>query len=231
MILAIASLPTIFGRLLLAAAVGGVIGLEREMRGRSAGLRTTMLACMAAAAAMLMAERLFTDLAGGGHDPGATARVIQGILTGIGFLGAGAITRDGRSIRGLTSAAVLWIATILGMIVGAGQSAFALFGLAITMFILIVLRQVESRLRREWYGSLVVTVQMTGISDLEIKRLLEAAHLQVKHVCLHYDVEAKERTLRCDVKYHKGHLFQLAEQVVGELAASRGVLTVDWSHS
>jgi putative Mg2+ transporter-C (MgtC) family protein len=230
MILALASISVVFGRLLLAAVVGGVIGLERETRGRAAGLRTTMLACVSSTAAILMAERMFTDVAGGGHDYTASSRVMQGILTGIGFLGAGAINREGRLVHGLTSAAILWVATILGLIIGSGQWGFALLGLGLTMFILVVLRRFESHLHRDWFGTLVVTVQIAGISDAEIKQRLQSAHLEVKHVCLHYDMEAKERTLRCDIKYHKNHLFHLAEQVVSELAQCRGVLTVDWTH-
>ena len=209
-------------RLILACVAGGIIGLEREMRGRAAGLRTTLLTCVAAAVAIIGAEQIF-----GGHGDGSS-RVMQGVLTGIGFLGAGAINREGRQVHGLTTAAVLWIATILGMTFGAGQWQFGLLGVGLTMFILVVLRKLETSLRRDWIGTIGVTVQMAGISDTEIKHRLEAAGLHVKHVSLDYDLDAKQRTMRCELKCHKDHMFQMAEQIANDLAQCRGMIAVNW---
>ena len=101
-----------------------------------------MLACVAAAAVAILADQIYEN----------PSRILQGILTGIGFLGAGAITRDRRAVHGLTSAAVLWVATILGLIFGSGLWGLGLLPLVLTMFILFVLRQVEGRLPREWQG-------------------------------------------------------------------------------
>src|SRR5947209_14869944 len=119
--IAIAALPLsqVVVRLAWAAVAGCVVGLERELRGRTAGLRTTMLACIAGASAMILGGELF----GTGSE---SSRIIQGVMTGMGFLGAGAINREGRLIRGLTSAAVLWMVTILGLIFGAGQWPYGL---------------------------------------------------------------------------------------------------------
>lgn len=207
-------------RLLLASAAGLVVGLEREVRGRPAGLRTTMLACVGAAAGVILADRIYDN----------PSRVLQGILTGIGFLGAGAITRDRRAVHGLTTAAVLWVSTILGLIFGAGLWELGLIVLALMMFILIVLRKGEKHLPRDWQGTLTITIQMSGATDTEIKDRLEAAHLSVKHVCLDYDLQNRQRTLKCDIHTQKQHSFKLAEQVVSDLALCKGVMSVNWTN-
>src|SRR5688572_16880475 len=104
-------------RLGLACVAGLVLGFERERQGRAAGLRTTLLACVASTLAMLLAHHFVIEYAASGSnawrpDPG---RLAAGILTGIGFLGAGVIMRHGALVRGVTTAAVLWYATILGL--------------------------------------------------------------------------------------------------------------------
>jgi putative Mg2+ transporter-C (MgtC) family protein len=229
MILATLSMTDVSLRLLGAVAIGGIIGLEQQMRGRAAGLRTTMLACVASATAVLLGERLFGGLPGGASDTTAASRIMQGILTGIGFLGAGTINREGRLVHGLTSAAVLWIATILGLVVGAGEWRMAMMTAAWVLFILIVLRWIESCLHPDCHGKLTVIIQISGIGDAEIRKLLQDIGIEVKRVSLHYDLEAKRRTFNCDVKYRKHHPFHLAEKVVNELGQGVGVLAVDWT--
>src|SRR5690606_29104215 len=108
-------------RLGLAAMAGAIVGLERESHGRAAGLRTTMLVCVSAAVAMLVSHALFVASTGPGiswrPDP---ARLAAGILTGMGFLGGGAIIREGNMVRGVTTAAALWFVTVLGLAFGSG---------------------------------------------------------------------------------------------------------------
>src|SRR5262245_46793392 len=110
-------------RVLAATAAGALVGLERESHGRPAGLRTTMLTCVAAAIAMVVSECLFAETAT--SVPGANwrpdpARLGAGILTGIGFLGAGTILRHGSMTTGVTTAASLWFVTVLGLAFGSG---------------------------------------------------------------------------------------------------------------
>ena len=126
----------IVGRLALAAALGGIIGLEREYRGYAAGVRTMALVCMGSA--------LFSDNTGlFGGDP---SRVAAQVVSGIGFLGAGLILREGGSVRGITTAATIWTAAAVGMSVGAEVYIVAVFA---TLFavVLLELRVVTKNIR------------------------------------------------------------------------------------
>jgi putative Mg2+ transporter-C (MgtC) family protein len=129
--------------LLLAAGLSGLIGLEREWHVRTAGLRTHMMVGLGSA--------LFTmaglDL---GSDP---SRVAAQIVTGIGFLGAGAIFRSGETIKGLTTAAGLWTVAGIGMAAGAGLVAMAVTATVIGLFILYALLPVVDRIRGEDHGA------------------------------------------------------------------------------
>ncbi|WP_174873121.1 MgtC/SapB family protein [Vogesella oryzae] len=125
----------VFLNLLGALLLGMIVGYERTYHGRAAGMRTYGLVCMAAAALTSIAG--FPELWFGGHAPNvATAdptRVIQGIVTGIGFLGAGMIMKDGLNISGLTTAASIWASSAIGVLVGVGfyASAMLLTGLSV----------------------------------------------------------------------------------------------------
>jgi putative Mg2+ transporter-C (MgtC) family protein len=130
----------ILGRLALAAVLGGLIGLERELRGYPAGIRTMALITMGAA--------LFTDVSQtlGGED-----RIAAGIVTGIGFLGAGVIFREGYTVRGITTAATIWASAAIGMAIG--RELYLVAGLG-TVLVFIVLearpmtRRVDDAIRR-----------------------------------------------------------------------------------
>jgi putative Mg2+ transporter-C (MgtC) family protein len=121
--------PHVLLRLSLAAALGGAIGMERELRERQAGLRTHLVVCLGSALFTLVSAYGFREfLVSGGSlvrtDP---TRIAAQIVSGIGFLGAGAIIRQGLSVRGLTTAATLWLVAAIGMATGAGYYSAALF--------------------------------------------------------------------------------------------------------
>jgi len=130
----------ILGRLVMAAGLGGLIGLERELRGYPAGIRTMAL--------ITMGSMLFTDVSQllGGED-----RIAAGIVTGIGFLGAGVIFREGYTVRGITTAATIWAASAIGMAIG--RELYLVAGLG-TVIIFVVLearpftRRVDEAIRR-----------------------------------------------------------------------------------
>jgi putative Mg2+ transporter-C (MgtC) family protein len=138
-------------RLLAAALLGSVVGLERELREREAGLRTHLLVCMGAALFTLVSAYGFSDFmqSGGALVRTDPTRIAAQIVTGIGFLGAGAIIRQGLSVRGLTTAATLWLVAAIGMACGAGYYVPAFIGTGIALLTLGPLRTMSYRgLRR-----------------------------------------------------------------------------------
>ena len=104
-------------RPLAALLAGALVGLERSYHGRAAGLRTYALVCLGSALLVALADELMRGPAGGLGD---STRVIQGIVTGVGFLGAGVIVKEGFSVRGLTTAASIWVISAVGVVIGAG---------------------------------------------------------------------------------------------------------------
>lgn len=129
-------------RLVLAAGLGALLGFERELRHKSAGLRTNMLIALGSALFTLMSIEL---AAGTGADP---TRVAGQIVTGIGFLGAGAIMRTDSGVQGLTTAATVWVNAAVGVAAGGGQYHLALLATAITMIVLLVVAPIEAAIDR-----------------------------------------------------------------------------------
>ncbi len=134
-------------RLVIAAVLGGVIGLERELRGHWAGLRTHMMVAAGACVFIIAGEEI------AGKDVAAMTRIIQGVATGIGFLGAGTILKlsDLREIQGLTTASSIWLAAALGSAAGLAEYELAAAGLCVSLFVLGVLGPVENKLARRYH--------------------------------------------------------------------------------
>jgi putative Mg2+ transporter-C (MgtC) family protein len=128
--------PETFLRLALAAVLGGAIGLEREFRHKPAGLRTNMLIAIGSA----LFSILSVDLGAG---PGSPDRIAAQVVTGIGFLGAGAILRSGENIHGLTTAATIWVNAAIGMAAGLGSYTVATVAAAITLGVLALMPIME----------------------------------------------------------------------------------------
>ncbi len=131
-------------KLLLAVLFGGAVGLERETSRKPAGLRTNILIC--ASATMMM---LLSQLSVGGKDLGMEAmRVAAGVITGVGFLGAGAIIQSGGGVHGLTTASTIWAVAVLGLVLGAGYYLPAAIFTAVIVVTLVLLRKVEGFIAR-----------------------------------------------------------------------------------
>ena len=131
-------------RLLLAALCGGLLGFERELRQKSAGLRTNMLIAIGAALFTLMSYELAD---GPVADP---SRVAAQIVTGIGFLGAGAIMRTDGGIQGLTTAATIWVNAAVGVAAGGGEYHLAFIATAVTLGVLLLLNPLERAIDRRF---------------------------------------------------------------------------------
>ncbi len=127
-------------RIITAALLGAIVGFERERAGKPAGLRTHIIVCLGTAIVVLACS-------GSGMDMDGLSRVIQGIVTGIGFIGAGSILKlsEERDIQGLTTAAGLWMTAAIGVAVGLGTLGLALISTALTLVALWVLRVMEAR--------------------------------------------------------------------------------------
>jgi putative Mg2+ transporter-C (MgtC) family protein len=160
-------------RLALAVVLGGMIGVEREWRDRTAGLRTHILVCLGAAAFTILSAYGFRDWATDfsssvrpniNQDP---TRIAAQIVTGIGFLGAGAIFRSEDGVRGLTTAASLWIMAAIGMAVGAGYYELAIEATVLILLVLVGLRTVSHRINRSNRGEQVpLVMQVSGASAI-----------------------------------------------------------------
>ncbi|HYH23564.1 MAG TPA: MgtC/SapB family protein [Azospirillum sp.] len=134
-------------RMLLAVLCGTVLGFDREARGKAAGLRTQTLVSLSAAATTLVALQMYADVARAGHggdvDP---TRVIQGLAQAIGFISAGVMFQRGVNVRGVTTAAVIWMAGALGIACGAGLYWVAGVGLGLSVLVSVGFTWVERRL-------------------------------------------------------------------------------------
>ena len=145
-------------RLFLGAVIGGIIGFEREVHGRAAGFRTQLIVCVAAVLIMIVSENYYHYL----HniddslriDP---ARISAGALIGIGFLGAGVIIKSGFAVRGLTTAASIWIVSAIGLAIGGGLYLEAIVTALITILALIVLRSLEKKINTLRFKNIIIS--------------------------------------------------------------------------
>jgi putative Mg2+ transporter-C (MgtC) family protein len=166
----------IFLRLLLTVIAGAMLGFDREARGHAAGLRTTILVALAASVAMIQTNIL---LPLDGKDQGSFAvmdmmRLPLGILTGVGFLGGGAILKRGGSISGVTTAATLWIATVIGLCFGGGQLGLGVVATGLAILTLWGMQKIASHIPREHKGTLVVA-KVSGSPYPDLDSLLRPA--------------------------------------------------------
>ncbi|MBU4473200.1 MAG: MgtC/SapB family protein [Candidatus Omnitrophica bacterium] len=128
-------------RLSLSVVLGGLIGLERQLHRRTAGLRTHIVVTLGSCLIMLTSVYVFDIYKD--QVPLDPARIAAGVITGIGFLGAGAIIQDREKVRGLTTAASLWVAAAIGLAVGCGFYSGAIFTTILVVIVLLVLRYIE----------------------------------------------------------------------------------------
>jgi putative Mg2+ transporter-C (MgtC) family protein len=136
-------------RLAIACAAGGALGLNRRVRGKSAGLRTHALVSLGSAVVVLVADLYLRDSHG---DPGGLTRTLQGVVSGIGFIGGGAILKGGgdrsAGVRGLTTAASIWLAAAVGAAAGAGYGILAAVAVALAFIVLVGGTHIEVTARR-----------------------------------------------------------------------------------
>jgi putative Mg2+ transporter-C (MgtC) family protein len=170
-------LSTTIARLVVAAILGGLIGLERQLRHKPAGLRTNMFICFGAAMFTVLSDQLAGSL-GGDH-----TRVAAQIIPGIGFIGAGSILHARGSVVGLTTAATLFVVASVGMATGGGLYITAIFATIVILIALALLGRLEKKFGMK---SMLVTYEVTGANAestlVEANRVLDEAHSTMQNV-------------------------------------------------
>jgi putative Mg2+ transporter-C (MgtC) family protein len=211
----------LLGRLLLAAVLGGAIGAERELNDQAAGLRTHMLLTIGACLFTLISAYGFGS--GIGTDP---SRLAAQIVTGIGFLGGGAIVRHGLTVKGLTTAASIWATASVGVAVGAGSYVLGIGGAVLVVGTLFGLRRVSNVLQR-WGVSReeFVLVTVPGFDVRRIVELVEGERADLRGLEHHEDEDGDRVVLLVKLRPR-----YRPEQLLGALRRVEGVLQVEWEH-
>jgi len=196
---------TVLGKLLIAAILGGIIGWERHRRGRPAGLRTHLLVCIGVTLMMLVSEHIFVKYQGYKNDSILRidpARIAAQVVTGIGFLGAGTIMRSRASIRGLTTAASLWVVAGIGLAVGSGFILPAVFTTVIAIAILTLNSIVEKKMKRNKYRTIKMLITGQGHFLDEITQILEKNSVKLKNYKFKKNIQKNEIEYDLDVQYN-----------------------------
>ncbi len=159
-------------QLLVSFAVGAAIGLEREYRSKAAGFRTMIMICLG--------STIFTEVSIhlGVDNPD---RIAASIVSGIGFLGAGVIFKDGLTVTGITTATTIWISSAIGMAVGAGEYFIAIVGSGVVLIVLTLLEKIQGYVER-WHQTRSYRINVRGEEDFsqELERLFKSLHLNFK---------------------------------------------------
>ena len=189
-------------RLALACVASFVIGLNRDQHGHPAGVRTTMLVCLAAALAMVQVNLLLPIA---GKSPTSFVvmdlmRLPLGILSGIGFIGAGVIIKRGADVTGVTTAATIWLVTVLGLLFGGGNIIIGIAGSIVAVGILWLLKYVERHIPRESRGSLRLALASDSPSEAELRQRLLAANWTIAHWTAHYRPANVLTVVECELK-------------------------------
>lgn len=214
-------------RLLLTVIAGGLVGLNREDHGQPAGLRTTLLVCLAASISMVLVNFLLMteDHSGDSFFRIDPMRLPLGILSGMGFIGAGAILRHEGMIRGVTTAATLWFVTVMGLCFGAGQLALGLVSLALALAVLSGLKWAERRWKQQCQATLRVLAVGEGPSEQAITERLGAAGFHVASWNVSY---GEQNEFVADVRWRDLPERTQSPAVLREIARQAGVLRVEW---
>jgi putative Mg2+ transporter-C (MgtC) family protein len=221
--------PEVLLRVALAAVLGGVLGLEREFREREAGLRTHLLVCVGSALFTIVSAYGFSEFLRSGEavvraDP---TRIAAQIVTGIGFLGAGAIIRQGLSIRGLTTAATLWVVAAIGLATGAGYYSAAVITTGVALAALWPLRAFAYRMVRRYRGETgILLVQLpAGQSPGRVIDTVEDADARIES--LEIGQEGDRRNLELTLSLGRE---ELAHGLVAKISDVENVLEVRWAN-
>jgi putative Mg2+ transporter-C (MgtC) family protein len=215
----------IVAHLLVAVLAGGLIGFERSYHGRPAGFRTHTLVCLASAVLMIAAvyQSLWFTVAPIESLRIDPTRMAQGIMTGIGFLGAGVILKEGYSVRGLTTAASIWITAAVGILAGVGFYFTTAVAVALTVGTLAGFRWIETRMPRRYFAQLSVQfARGESMAWPEVRELITRQGFSIANVG--YKLDEAEQTLeyRMGVRASESGSARRLAQTLLELPAVKG---------
>jgi putative Mg2+ transporter-C (MgtC) family protein len=201
-------------RLLVAVGARALIGYERSFHGRPAGLRTHVLVCLASSVLMLVTVYEADWVRTPGESRLDPTRMAQGIMTGIGFLGAGVIVKEGLNVRGLTTAASIWITAAIGVLAGVGLYVPMAFSVALALLVLSVFRWIEMRVPAQVFYYFDVKYAREGnLSEEAMRELLARLGFSVANFSYRLEGVGAERSLR-----HKMTLQTTDRQAAARLA-------------
>ncbi len=206
-------------RLFVASLLGGFVGLERDVHGRDAGLRTHLLVSLGAALFMVLSIVAARATEGSGYTSDPT-RIAAQIVTGIGFLGAGVIIKAGVNVRGLTTAASLWTVAAIGMACGGGYYLISVSTTIIALGGLILLKQFEKIYARDSYRQLSITTPI-GIDSKQITEVVRQKQLTIIscHIEKNYELETMVTNIVLLIR-KRGNVDKLAQGIIDSLESS-----------
>ena len=220
-------------RLALSVAAGALIGLDRGEHGRPAGLRTTLLVCLAAAVAMLQANVLMPTVgkAADSYVVLDLMRLPLGILTGMGFIGAGAILRRDGLVLGVTTAATLWFVTVIGLCFGGGQISLGIAATALAVVIVTGLRWLDNHMKQDQHAILSMTTDRDKPTQEEIRGTVQKAGYQIKASSVAYTNQTQQRHLEFRLQWRAPKEEVDVPPFLRELSSDPSVLTAEWKIS
>jgi putative Mg2+ transporter-C (MgtC) family protein len=221
--------PDVCIRIALAVLAGLLIGFNRGEGGKAAGLRTTLLVCLAACLAMLLTNALIGQ-AGKRADSFIQLDLMRlplGILSGVGFIGAGAILRKDGLVKGLTTAATLWFVTVVGLCFGAGQLGLGIVGLLLGIVVLWLMKAVENHMKSEIHAELTVVYERGAFSRETLAESMRAAGCSLRSVAGSARGTARMEE-RFEVRWH-GPADARQAPPFNESAMAAGALESEWS--
>ncbi|NIQ01561.1 MAG: MgtC/SapB family protein [Nitrospinaceae bacterium] len=195
---------SILFRLVLAILLGGVVGLEREMHGRPAGFRTHIVVCLGATMMIVGSEFYQAQINPGTvFDPN---RMAAGIITGIGFLGAGAIMREENVVRGLTTAGCVWFVAGLGIVIGKGLLALALWSTLLVFVMLVFFRYVETWMAVEMFAEITVQMALDNFETIknQCAEIMRQKDFRVEEKSYRVDNQSSEIEVKYTLIHQKG---------------------------
>lgn len=224
------SWQTIALRIALTLIAGGLLGVNRSRHGNPAGLRTTLLVTLAASISMIQMNLLLSTN-GKPQDSYAVMDMMRlplGILTGVGFIGAGAILRKNNMVIGVTTAAAMWFATVVGLCLGGGQLVLGSTAAVLGFLVLSTLHFAETKLEEQQQAILSITITENSISEDDLRSMLETAKVHVRSVSIVHLKQEHQQKFECDVRWPAHKDSKKNPAILKDVSQLQGLVEMCW---